>query len=123
MKNALRSMLLGAAALSAAVAFAPRSEAGVHVGVQIGIPLPPPPVPRYVAPRPPVYVAPPYYRPAYGPYRTPYAYGRYAARPYGSVWVNGAWVLPPWPGAVWVDGHHGHRGYWSGGNRGHSRYR
>jgi len=80
MKPTLRNVTLAAASLVAAVSFTPRSEAAVRVrvGVRVGAPL------RVVAPVRVVGVRP-------GP--------RY-------LLVEGAWVLPPWSGAVWVPGHY-----------------
>ncbi|MBK7977007.1 MAG: hypothetical protein IPK07_28345 [Deltaproteobacteria bacterium] len=70
------------------------AEAGVHVSIGFGLPVVHAPV--YVAPPPPVYVAPApvYYRPAY-----------YAPRPVvrvaAPVWVRGYWECGHWVPGRW----------------------
>ncbi len=89
--NALSRTLTLTAAL-ATLAVAPRSEAGVRVS--IGVPAFRTAV-RVVA-RPAVVVG---------------------VRPSAAhVWVEGAWVLPPYPGAVWAAGHPTRYGVWSPGH-------
>ena len=66
------------------------------------------------------------YRPYPAPYRTAgtrrgYAYngyGAYAAYPGwrpAPAWIEGRWVLPPWPGAAWRAGFYSPRGLWIAG--------
>jgi hypothetical protein len=31
------------------------------------------------------------------------------------VWVEGRWVVPPYPGGVWVSGYRDRYGYWVAG--------
>ncbi len=89
----------------------PPANAGPHFFFQIGVPVPVAPV--VVAPR---YVPPP---PVYG-YGYPYVWrgGYYNWNGYGYGWVPGAYVRPPYAGAVWVGPRwvHGPRGaYWARG--------
>ncbi len=95
------------------VAAAATAQASTHVFVQIGAPVPvavapaPPPPPVVVAPAPVPYGY--VWRPAY------YVWGGYGYRV-----VPGAWVRPPYAGAVWVAprwvaaprGGYYTRGYW-----------
>ncbi|HZT76457.1 MAG TPA: hypothetical protein VFA27_07355 [Vicinamibacterales bacterium] len=98
-----------------ATAATTHASSHVYVGVGIGVPAP-----VAVAPVPPPPVAP-----AYVP-AAPYGYG-YVWRPAYYVWtgyayraVPGAWVRPPYAGAVWVAprwvsaprGAYFVRGYW-----------
>ena len=80
---------------------------GVPAAVAVPVAPPPPPAPAYVAPAP-----------------VPYGYiwrpGYYVWNGYAYQMVPGAWVVPPYAGAVWVaprwvSGPHGAyyaRGYW-----------
>ena len=89
--NALSRTLTFAATL-ATLAVAPRSEAAVRVSIRVPAPRP---AVRVVA-RPAVVVG---------------------VRPSAAhVWIEGAWVRPPYAGAVWVAGHHTRRGVWIPGH-------
>lgn len=119
-------------AVGAVVLLAVNADAASHshIWVNIGIgapapvvvtaPPPPPPAPVYVAPAP-VYAPP--------PPPPPYATYGYVWVPAYSVWtgygyrtVPGAWVRPPYRGAVWVAPHweYGH-GHGHGHAYGHER--
>ena len=130
-------------AVGATVLLAVNADAASHshfsVNIGIGIPAPvyaPPPPVVYAPPPAPVYAPPP--APVYAPPPPPppYATYGYVWVPAYSVWtgygyqtVPGAWVRPPYRGAVWVAPHwdashgngHGHayghdrvwvNGYW-----------
>ena len=111
MKKILRNVTLTAAALVAALAAAPKSEADVRIGFGF-----------HAGPRA-VYA--PYY--PYGPHRyvAPFRvfhgvrFYSYYPGP-GSVYiVDGGytgWVLPPFAGAVWVPGYYDRFGFWVGGH-------
>jgi hypothetical protein len=103
--------------LVALLAVAPAAYAGQHVSIGVGIgvgapvavaPVPPPPPPAAVVVGAPV------------PYGYVYRPGYYMWTGYGYQPVPGAYVRPPYAGAVWVaprwvSGPHGHyyaRGYW-----------
>jgi len=69
--------------------------------------------------------APYYGRPGYcaprGWYGNGYAWGARWRAPYpgwrpARVWVDGRWVLPPWPGAAWQAGFTGPGGIWIAGS-------
>ena len=87
----------------------PSASAGPHFFFQVGIPVPIAPVvaPAYVAPPPP---------PAYG---WVWRAGYYNRNGYHYGWMPGAWVRPPFAGAVWVGPRwaYGPRGaYWAHGH-------
>jgi hypothetical protein len=111
-------------AIGATVLLAVNADAASHnhfsVNIGIGVPAPvyAPPAPVYAPPPAPVYAPPP--APVYAPPPPPpYAAYGYVWVPAYSVWsgygyrtVPGAWVRPPYRGAVWVAPHwdtsHGH---------------
>jgi hypothetical protein len=102
MRNALRTFALAAATLAAALLPAQPASANVAVGVRFGLPGP-----HVAAPHLPV----------------PHVAVRHNAR--GHVWVDGRWVRPPFPGAVWVTGYYNRwgrwvPGCWVGGSRGYN---
>jgi hypothetical protein len=118
-------------AVGTVVMLAANANAADHFSVHIGIGIPapvvvaaPPPPPVYAPPPVPVYAPP--------PPPPPYAAYGYVWVPAYSVWtgygyrtVPGAWVRPPYRGAVWVAPHwdngygHGH-GYGYGHGYGHA---
>jgi hypothetical protein len=122
-----RAALVGLAGGVALLAGIGAAEARVFLDVGIGLPgvVVAPPV---VAPPPVVVVAPPVLPPApveavpVAPAPAGYVWvpGAYAWNGAGYVWVPGRYVLPPWPGGVWLAGGwyrgpHGwawRRGYW-----------
>jgi len=127
MKNARRNLALAAVA-AATLALAPSALADVRI--HVSLPLPPPPhevlrpLPVPPLPAPPV-VDFGYARHDEGRWnyenrhRDDRWYGHHKHHgSCGHVWVEGRWVVPPYPGAVWVGGtcdRYGYRvaGYWA----------
>ena len=129
MKNARRNIALAAVA-AASLALAP----SVLADVRIHVSLPLPPSPHQVLKHLPVPPLPPppvvgfgYARHDGGHYDGRWNYenrhrdDRYVTH-YGKhghgryVYVEGRWILPPYPGAVWVNGYYDRYGYWVPGH-------
>jgi hypothetical protein len=126
MKNARRNLALAAVA-AATLALAPSALADVRFHVSLPLPPPPHKVLRHLPPPPPLPVVRVERYGRYDDGRWNYAnrhrddrwYGHH--RHHGScghVWVEGRWVVPPYPGAVWVGStydRYGYRiaGYWA----------
>lgn len=118
-------------AVGAVVLLAANADAATHFWFNFGIRVPAPvvvaPAPVYVPPPVPVYAPPP--APVYAPPPPPYAsYYGYVWVPAYSVWtgygyrtVPGAWVRPPFRGAIWVAPHwernrgYGRESFWVNG--------
>ena len=108
-------------AMLAVLASAPNAHASTHFAVSVGIGVPAAvPVAPVAVPAPvpaPAVVAP---VPAPAPYGYVWVASYYAWNGYAYTVVPGAWVRPPYAGAVWVapryvSGPHGAyyaRGYW-----------
>ena len=120
MKNARRNIALAAVA-AATLALAPSALADVRI--HVSLPLPPLPhvAVRHV-PAPPL--PPPVVVGGHYDARWDYAHRHrddhwgYAAAHHphhGRVWVEGRWVVPPYPGAVWVGGYPDRWGRWVAG--------
>ena len=117
MTNARRNIALAAVA-AATLALAPSALADVRIHVNLPLP-PPPPVVDFGYAR-------------HGDDRWSYEYrhrddrwhrhGKHY-RGCGHVRVEGRWVVPPYPGAVWVSGHYDRWGYWVSGFWARPRYR
>jgi hypothetical protein len=118
MRRRIALLGIGAVVLLAANADAASHS---HFSINIGIGVPAPVVVTAPPPPPPVYGPPPAPVYALAPPPPPYATYGYVWVPAYSVWtgygyrtVPGAWICPPYHGAVWVaphweDGHgHGH---------------
>ena len=128
MKNARRNIALAAVA-AATLALAPSALADVRI--HLNLPLPPPPhqVLRHLPPPPPV-VDFGYARHDEGRwnYENRDRDARWERRHRhhgrsGYVWVEGRWVYPPWPGAVWVNGYYDRWGRWVPGYWARPRWR
>ena len=133
MKNARRNIALAAVA-AATLALAPSALADVRIHVNLPVPPPPHKVLRHLPPPPP----PPvvdfgYARHDEGRwnYENRHRDDRWHKRHKhhrhydrcGHVWVEGRWVVPPYPGAVWVNGYHDRYGYWVAGYWARPRWR
>ena len=130
MKNARRNIALAAVA-AATLALAPSALADVRI--HLNLPLPPPPhkvlkhLPVPPLPPPPVVVYDDHRDGRWG-YQNRDRDDRWMRRHEhharrGYVWVEGRWVYPPFPGAVWVEGHYDRWGYWVRGYWARPRYR
>jgi hypothetical protein len=131
MKNANRNMLLAA---TAALALAVAPSALADVRIHVNLPLPPPPhkVLRHLPPppRPPAvefgYRGPVRYGDRWN-YENRYRDDRYRPNRYRNrdrwAYVEGRWVVRPFRGAVWVDGHYDGWGRWVPGYWTRVRYR
>ena len=135
MKNARRNIALAAVA-AATLALAPSALADVRI--HLNLPLPPPPhkvlkhLPVPPLPPPPVVVYDDH-RGGRWNYENRYRDDRWREERWerrhrhdgrcGHVYVEGRWVVPPYPGAVWVNGYHDRYGYWVAGYWARPRYR
>lgn len=135
MKNARRNLALAAVA-AATLALAPSALADVRI--HLNLPLPPPPhkvlrhLPVPPLPPPPVVVYDDHRGDRWN-YENRYRDDRWREERWerrhrhdgrcGHVYVEGRWVVPPYPGAVWVNGYHDRYGYWVAGYWTRPRYR
>jgi hypothetical protein len=124
MKNARRNIALAALA-AATLAVAPSALADVRIHVSLPVPPPPHKVLRHLPapplPPPPVVVHEDRgYLDGRWNYENRHRDDRWHGRHRhhdrcGHVWVEGRWVVPPYPGAVWVSGYRDRYGYWVAG--------
>ena len=107
-------------AMLAVLASAPSALASTHFSVSVGIGAPVVPVAPIAVPVVPPVAPAVVAAPAPVPYGYVWVPGYYAWNGYAYTMVPGAWVRPPYAGAVWVapryySGPHGAyyaRGYW-----------
>src|SRR5215469_15764834 len=102
LRNTLSAAVIGATVFAGA-AFLAHTPAQAHVAVYVGVA--PPVIPVYAQPAipGPVYIWTP---------------GYWAWTGEGYEWVNGAWVYPPYAGALWTPGYWGYGPagyYWNAG--------
>jgi len=107
----MKKLLLLAATVISATAVAPRAQAGLSFAISIG--------PRYTPP-PPVYVAPPVYRPVYNAPApvcvapaTVVVAPPVCGSPRAIVVAPPVYIAPPAPRVVYYgQGYHGYHGRW-----------